>query len=178
MKKIFSLVLLLILSVNVYSRNTIKFLGIPVDGTKKEMQSKLESKGFIYDKYSGEFYGEFNGERVVIAIQTVNNKVYRLVIKDAIGCNESSIKIRYNKLYNQFMNNGKYGVMKDGLPIDEETDISYEMSFHEEDFQVGFYLLDESINGMVWYYIQRESSLYYIVMFYENLDNEAKGEDL
>ena len=178
MKRIFSLILLLLISISVYSRNTIKFLGIPVDGTKKEMQWKLEKKGFVYDKYTNEFYGEFNGEQVVIAIQTVNNKVYRLIIEDRFGCDENSIKDRYNKLYNQFINNGKYGVMKDGLPIDEETDISYEMTLNEENFQVGFYLLDEKINGMVWYYIERESSLYHIVMFYENLDNEAKGEDL
>ena len=178
MKKIFLLVLLLIISVNVYSRNTIKFLGIPVDGTKKEMQLKLKSKGFTNDEYSDLLYGEFNGENVVIDIQTVNNKVYRLIVIDAEGCNESTIKSRYNKLYQQFMNNGKYGVMGNGTTISISEDISYQMTFNEKEYEVAFHLLDESINGFVWYRIVRESDTYRIVMYYENLDNEAKGEDL
>lgn len=62
MKRIFSLILLLLISISVYSRNTIKFLGIPVDGTKKEMRWKLEKKGFVYDKYTNEFYENLDNE--------------------------------------------------------------------------------------------------------------------
>ena len=62
--------------------NTIKFLGIPVDGTKKEMISKLQEKGYKYDASYDVLFGEFNGKDVTISVQTVNNRVWRIAIID------------------------------------------------------------------------------------------------
>ena len=75
--------------------NTIKFLGIPVDGAKKEMISKLQAKGYEYDTSSDCLFGEFNGINVSINVQTVNNRVWRIGIVDAnVNNDEQNIKVR------------------------------------------------------------------------------------
>ena len=158
--------------------NTIKFLGIPVDGTKKEMISKLQAKGYEYDVYSDGLFGEFNGTDVIIYIQTVNNRVWRIVIVDAnVNDDEANIKARYNKLFKQLSNNDKYKVL-DGSTLGEEENISHEMAVHKKRYEAGFTFKDKSIHGLVWYMIIREYGEYGIKMFYENLDNAANGNDL
>ena len=158
--------------------NTIKFLGIPIDGTKKEMISKLQAKGYEYDAYSDVLLGEFNGTNVIIYVQTVNNRVWRIGICDAnVNNDAANIKIRYNNLFKQLSNNDKYKV-DDGSTLGEEEDISYEMSVHKKRYDTVFHLKDKSIHGRVWYTIKEEYGKYGIIMFYENLDNEANGDDL
>ena len=50
MKKFITIMtFMMILSVPLFSQNTIKFLGIPIDGTKQQMITALESKGFEYN---------------------------------------------------------------------------------------------------------------------------------
>ena len=158
--------------------NTIKFLGIPVDGTKKEMISKLQAKGYEYDAVSDDLFGEFNGTNAVISVQTVNNRVWRIAIIDANANNdETNIKIRYNLLFKQLSNNDKYEVY-DGSTLEEKEDISYEMSVHKKRYEATFAFKDKSIHGFVWYMIAEQYGKYGIVMFYENLDNAANGDDL
>lgn len=158
--------------------NTIKFLSIPVDGTKKEMISKLQAKGYKYDAYSDNLVGEFNGTDVIIVVQTVNNRVWRIAIVDTnVDNEEANIKARYNKLFKQLSNNGKYEV-DNGSTLGEEEDISYGMAVLNKRYEAGFHLKDKSIHGRVWYMIEKRFGGYGIIMFYENLDNEANGDDL
>ena len=118
--------------------NTIKFLGIPVDGTKKEMISKLQAKGYEYNASSDYLFGEFNGTNVNIVVQTVNNKVWRINIVDAnINSDEVNIKFRYNELFEQLSNNGKYKVLG-GSILGKEEDIFYEMSVHKKRYDAVF----------------------------------------
>ena len=158
--------------------NTIKFLGIPIDGNKKEMISKLQAKGYKYDAASDALFGEFNGTNAVISVQTVNNRVWRIAIVDAnMNSDEANIKIRYNLLFEQLSNNGKYGVA-DGSTLGEKESISYEMIVHKKRYEATFAFKDKSIHGFVWYMIAEQYGKYGIVMFYENLDNAANGDDL
>ena len=46
MKKMLLIALLIHLAVSGFAQNTIKFLGIPIEGTKKEMIAKLQAKGY------------------------------------------------------------------------------------------------------------------------------------
>lgn len=157
--------------------NTIKFLGIPVDGTKKEMISKLLAKGYKYNVYSDNLSGEFNGTDVIIYVQTVNNRVWRIAIADANVNDEIDIKYRYNRLFEQLSNNGKYEVHA-GSTLREKDNISYGMTFLKKRYDAVFHLKDKLIHGRVWYTIGEGDGGYGIVMYYENLDNEANGDDL
>ena len=177
MKKIYALIIGIICTCNVFAQNTIKFLGIPIDGTKSEMVNHLKHKGFTYDNDIDGMIGEFNGNSVQIYIQTVNSKVWRLCIVEDVGLNEVNIKARYNRLYDQFLSNPKYYIL-DGDILDDEDDISYEMVVHDKRYSVTCGLEDDSINGLVWYMIAQINNDYHIVMFYENYDNAADGSDL
>lgn len=180
MKKIVLSIILCVMTFAAIAQdnNTIKFLGIPVDGDKKEMISKLQSKGYEYDAASDALFGEFNGTNVAISVQTVNNRVWRIVIVDAdLISDETNIKIRYNRLFEQLSNNGKYEVAY-GSTLDEKEDISFETTVHDKRYDAIFAFKDKSIHGVVWYIIVRQYNKYGIMMFYENLDNAANGDDL
>jgi hypothetical protein len=177
MKKILLVALLVTTTLTSFAQNTIKFLGIPITGSKKEMISKLEAKGYEYNSYTDVLTGEFNGHNVNISVQTVNNRVWRIAIVDATGTDETNIKIRYNNLFDQFVNNGKYVSVGEGK-LSDNDDISYEMTVHKKRYEADFYFLDKSINGQVWYMIAEQFGNYKIIMFYENLDNAANGDDL
>lgn len=136
-KRIICSVICLLLSTNIFAQKDVtKFLGIPVDGTKSEMRQKLIKKGFKYDAKNDYLTGKFNGRDVHLYIVTNNNKVYRIMVADADDVNEAQIKIRYNNLVNQFLNNDKY------LPVSIDTiddiDISYEMLIHKKQISASF----------------------------------------
>lgn len=108
-KKNSLLFILLMYSLTMLAQKDItKFMGIPVDGFKKDMIQKLKAKGFEYDNEIDLLTGEFNGEKVNIFVATQSNKVWRIVVADAIERNEHDIKIRFNNLYDQFNDNPKY----------------------------------------------------------------------
>ena len=180
MKRLLTTLLIALISFVAVAQNdnTIKFLGIPVDGNKKEMISKLQAKGYEYDSSSDALTGEFNGNNVIISVQTVNNRVWRIAIIDEnINSDVPNIRIRYNRLFEQLSNNGKYEVAN-GSTLGEKEDISYEMTVHDKRYDAAFAFKDKSIHGIVWYMIVKQYGKYGIVMFYENLDNAANGDDL
>ncbi|MBO7446474.1 MAG: hypothetical protein J6T86_08720 [Bacteroidales bacterium] len=195
MKKILFLAVALIFSTVSFAQNNVtQFLGIPVDGTKSAMIQKLKAKGFTYNATLDMLEGEFNGQPVRVTVVTDNNKVYRICLIDENNCSESQIKIRFNTLCRQFENNKKYLPMKDNQEISESEDISYEMLVHKKEYQAGFYqigpegttsFLDKSLEELeqiskkvVWFTIGDHYGQYYIIMYYDNYNNQANGEDL
>ena len=137
MKKILFIVFLFVSLIANAQKDVTKFLGIPVDGTKTAMRQKLIAKGFTYDQKNDLLKGEFNGEDVRISIVTNNNKVYRIVIYDNINRDETNIKIRFNKLVRQFMNNNKYISAYD-FSIPENEKIGYEMAINKKTYEALF----------------------------------------
>lgn len=121
-----------------------QFLGIPVDGYKPEMVSKLKSKGFTVNRYNSDVLdGEFNGKNVNVFIVTNNNKVWRIAVADAIDMNEVDIRIHFNKLVQQFSHNKNYLPQSDStllkFTIPNGEDISYEISIKNKRYQAVFY---------------------------------------
>ena len=141
MKKLLFSLLATLLTLSLYAQNDVTtFLGIPVDGFKSEMRQKLIAKGFTPKKVGNNEYleGEFNGTDVHIFIATNNNKVYRIMVCDANTQDEANIKIRFNKLVNQFENHKRYTAL-DQYTISDTEDISYEMLVHKKNFDALFY---------------------------------------
>ena len=121
------------------SEGTLKFLGIPVDGSKSEMVAALKDKGFRYDSNSGFLVGDFNGRESNIVIVENHGKVYRVVVFDANTSDEGQIKIRFNNLIHQFENsNGKYYYIDQNEMIPEDEDISYEINVHDKQYSATF----------------------------------------
>ena len=121
------------------SEGTLKFLGIPVDGSKSEMVAALKSKGFRYDSNSGFLVGDFNGRESHIGIVENHGKVYRVVVFDANTYDAGQIRIRFNNLIHQFENsNGKYYYIVQNEIIPEDEDISYEINVHDKQYSATF----------------------------------------
>ena len=204
-----------------------KFLGIPVDGSKEEMVRKLKEKGFRESPLLEDaLEGEFNGSQVVVSIATNNNKVCRVVVRDATGQNESNIRIRFNKLCEQFRNNRKYTPLLEAVSIyeiPEDENIAYEMTINNKRYQAAYcqifptdsievmqaikpilqekyteeqlkkpskeieediwktyyiHMLDIWSKRAVWFMINEFYGEYYIGIYYDNVYNQANGEDL
>ncbi|MBR2217240.1 MAG: hypothetical protein IJ850_02740 [Alistipes sp.] len=131
-------------------KDVTKFLGIPVDGYKPAMIKKLKSKGFTrstWDKDALE--GEFNGTDVNVYIVTNNKKVWRIaLINKYTTDSETEIRLRFNRLCEQFENNPKYvgpfgPFKKQRIPDDE--DLSYEISVHNKCYEASYYQLPDSV---------------------------------
>lgn len=141
MKKFLLVVMLLGWSVTSYAQNDVtRFLGIPVDGSKYEMIQKLKAKGFTSSPHDRDvLVGEFNGSQVNIYVVTTNNKVSRIMVCDANSMNETSVKIRFNKLCQQFGNNQKYMSTSSSLTLSDDENISYEMTVHKKRYEAAYY---------------------------------------
>lgn len=141
-KAMVALLMLLILSLsaqNIQNPQVVKFMGIPIDGTKSEMITQLKKKGFTYDRENDWLEGRFNGESVRIFVHTNNEVVDRIMVSYANTVNESNIKVEYNELVYQFENNEKYYSSEEDQYISDDVDISYEMSIKSKRFQASFH---------------------------------------
>lgn len=159
-KKLNALVCLLVLvnlPATLYSqRDVTQFLGIPVDGYKSDMIQKLKDKGFtINSSYKDALVGEFNGFDVNLYIKTNNNKVCRIMVADANTFDETGIKIRFNKLLQQFKNNKNYNpsdLVNYSIPEDE--DISHEILVKNKRYEAIFYQKPADYDSL---YLEREN---------------------
>lgn len=184
MKKFISLITMIVLTAGLYAQKDVtKFLGIPVDGTKSAMIQKLKAKGFTYNQKEDLLEGEFNGEKVFIAVQTNNNKVWRIGVLDKRSRDETKIRIRFNNLLSQFENNSKYVSLESNKMIEDDEKIGYGIRLDKKQYAVAFLQkqADGSVNGnnIVWFTINdRSYDEYSITLFYENGNNQANGDDL
>ena len=141
MKRLLSFVIgILIMCSTVFgqSESTLKFLGIPVDGSKSEMVEVLKSKGFEYDSESDFLIGDFNGKKSEIGIVENHGKVYRVVVFDADTYDAGEIRIRFNNLIHQFENNDKYFYIFPNDIIPEDEDIHYEILVNKKQYIAEF----------------------------------------
>ena len=140
MRRILSVAILLVISVSLFAQKDVtKFMGIPIDGFKPEMIQKLKEKGFVSSASDKNILeGEFNGSQVTIHVVTTNNKVSRIGISDVNYVDETDIRIRFNRLCQQFKSNSKYTSL-DYYTIPEDEDISYEMKVNNKRYEAVFY---------------------------------------
>lgn len=150
MKKVFSLVIVLFIALFAKAQIEVtKFLGIPVDGTKQAMIQKIKAKGYQYNTAFDRLEGEFNGRSVYIHVVTNNNKVYRIMVEDALYSSEGDIKIRFNTLCRQFKNNDKYlNPSLEDYEISETEKISYEMTVHNKRYEASYFQVTNQLDSV------------------------------
>ena len=180
MKKVFiSFVLCCISIVGMAQTDVTKFLGIPVDGDKSEMISKLKSKGFAQSPYGEDILtGVFNGTDVNVVIDTNNDKVCRIMVSDANSMDEANIRIRFNVLCEQFKNNSRYcSLHEDDQKLKDDEDISYEMIVNKKRYEAIFYQMADTTAPN---FIEGLQSLIYSKYTIEQLENPSEeiSEDI
>lgn len=192
MKKLLSVLFLFFACAMSYGQDApdvTRFLGIPIDGTKVEMVSKLTAKGFTSVPGTDMLEGEFNGKDSYVGVQTNNRKVWRIWVSDKVGCDETQIRINFNNLCRQFEENSKYINAMGDQTIPEGEDVGYEVNVHDKRYEAVFYqksqvgndTADDLENRFVWFLIGKDPvnyGKYIISLYYENRYNKANGEDL
>lgn len=144
-----SILVVLVFAIPLFAQKDVtKFMGIPVDGFKPAMIQKLKGKGFTSSAIDKNILeGEFNGTQVNVYVATNNNKVYRIMLCDAQQLGKTDIKIRFNKLCQQFQNNSNYIGLGDYMISDDE-DIAYELSVHDKRYEAIFYQKPSAIDSV------------------------------
>lgn len=181
MKRLIIIILTLFAGIAISAQtnsNVLKFMGIPVDGSKTQVIQKLKEKGFKYDSINDCLIGQFNGCNSDIFISTNKNKVDRIVVKTLTTLSTADIRVSYNSFLQQFNTNNKYVASEENERISEDEDISYEMIAHDKRYEAIFYLKENITQGMVWFMIYRSFAEYSIAIYYDNLNNRPNGEDL
>lgn len=140
MKKILLILVSIVFAIGANAeRDVTKFLGIPVDGSKAEMISKLKAKGFSESPYKKDILeGEFNGGDVNVYVVTNGGKVCRIMVCDANPVDERSIQIRFNRLCEQFERNPKY-MSLNKYTIPEDENIRYEINVNKKRYEAAYY---------------------------------------
>lgn len=193
MKKILFILLMCVATLtacehnNNNTKNTIKFLGIPVDGTKQEMIEQLQTKGFEYDTTKDCLVGEFNGIKSNIQLATINNKVWRVIIINNNYLNKFLADTVFDRFIEDFSNNEKYIRLND-----DEISEQYTLSFWRKCCQDILYFNkcavfafknsikeDNFSEGVAIYtFYNTFDGGYGIMILYSNHNNAANGEDL
>ena len=150
MKKLLCVIIALLCAAAMQAQEEVKdvtkVLGIPVDGYKPAMIEKLKAKGFTSTTWDKEVLeGEFNGTEVQVHIVTHNNKVYRIMLADKNTRGETDIKVRFNRLCQQFRNNPKYKTFRteEEQTIPDNEDLSYEITVHDKRYEASFYQISQ-----------------------------------
>ena len=92
-------------SCEAFAQNVIHFNGIPVDGTRKQVENKLAKAGYEYSEEQGGYVGWVDGREVCIDIYTNLDKVYSIAVRD-LWCSygEDAAKL-YNSIHDKLYNN-------------------------------------------------------------------------
>ena len=147
MKRFIILIALVLALANIsFAQNDVtKFMGIPVDGSKKEMIKQLQSKGFkLVNKKLGVLKGEFNGYDSEIYIKTNRNKVNCIYVGDRYSStNEKNIISRFNRIVKQFCENENYKIpfgctIEDFLIPDSEHQLWYNIKYNDKVYSAYF----------------------------------------
>ena len=175
------LLLMFLVSVPTFAQDCVtKFMGIPVDGTKEEMISALEKKGFMRINEDG-LLGDFNGERSMEVVRTNKERVCAVVVAPIMSIDKTSVPLVFNGLFNQLESNSKYKWFRGKMIFDKE-DVDYEMSVHDKLYQAWFFQVDDCSeqvqNKRVSLTVNRVEGGFCVVISYINGGNLSYGDDL
>ncbi len=156
MKQALLLISILFIAVAVKAQQDVtRFLGIPIDGTKAEMVKSLKKKGFKYKTIAPGWeplVGEFNGDKVLVEIETYKDKVNRIIVCDVDASNERNIITKYNNLCYQFENNPKYISSKDGQQIPRDEDLDYGIHVEKKSYQAVYFQWPTEVGDSIIHY--------------------------
>ena len=202
-----ALALLMLMTFSLSAQNNVmKFMGIPIDGSKSEMIDKLQQKGFApeqieldlekaQDDYisvggeisegrvrerDGEYFmhGYFDGKRSKVIISSYNNKVYQIMVVIEDPYNELNGKIQFN-LYVEQLNKKYTNPIDYDYSIDLERDLSAPYDNNIRAFFTAAYDNNDKPHGMFSLEMSHPKyKEFYIAFRYYNADNMPNGDDL
>ena len=151
----------------------IQFLGIPIDGSKVNMENQLIAKGFEKTRW-GYLKGQFNGESVKVFVHTYHEKVDRIIVNFEQS-SEMDLREQYNNLLSLFEKSKKYRPITAILYVPDDDLFYCSNKKYKSRFEV---ISDriEAIDGEVWFSFDEDGN--HLSLYYDNLKNRPHGEDL
>lgn len=200
-KLVLALLMLLTLSLSAQEKDVIKFMGIPVDGTKSQMISKLEEKGFVtvegirriedaekeLERLGGEVTGGkmrendqdyfmdgyFDGKRCTIVLFSYKSIVYKISV---------FLEDSYKKKFDAFFRFNDYAEKLQKKYYDENNyykplDYSDELNLDADYFNM--FIDKQKKGGVILHITYPQTNMeYHIFIEYLNIANMPNGEDL
>lgn len=158
----------------VIDESAIRFLGVPIDGSRQYMLNRLKAIGFV-DSNRDFLEGQFNGEPVKVFVHTYHDKVDRIIVVfDTVP--EMNLREQYNNLLALFQTSKKYKPIQVSRAIPKDDFFYWTNTEYKSRFSVVSDSRQE-INGEVWFAIIDKGG-YRVGLYYDNLNNRPHGEDL
>lgn len=137
MRRIFTIVLTLMLALAMQAQTTVSFMGVPVKGTPESFRQQLLMKGCYTDKNSV-LKGVVDGALSTIIINESNNQVKSVTaIEDEQLANDQIAVARFNRLIDYYKGNPDYteyesnSYIATGYPVTSQKHISEEWYYAE-----------------------------------------------
>lgn len=128
----------------------LKFMGIPVDGSKAEMIAALKNKGFKKESYQDYLEGIFNGEDVDVFISTNHEVVDRIRVVSPYYGSEDDTRVKYNNLLSRFNRNAKYVSLSQKTEIPVGEDIYRSLHKNSKKYDVAYFYLMPEVKKDEW----------------------------
>ena len=128
----------------------LKFLGIPIDGGKKEVISKLTELGFQKEYGEDILTGIFNGENVKLQISTNHGIVDRIIVEYPSTSSNNDTRIKYNTLLSRFNRNAKYVSLSPRAEIPVSENLALKLHDNSKYYDAAYFFLQNSTNTEDW----------------------------
>lgn len=119
-----------------------EFLGVPVDGTKKEVFSALENKGFA-KRDEETLNGNFLGKQCEVSVGLNEGKVYVIYVLTGEAMDEDTARMEFNNLYMTFSINSSYSY-GGGNSISHNEDLERFFSKENKSYYSWFHQIGDS----------------------------------
>ena len=128
----------------------LKFVGIPIDGTKEQMIQALASNGFKHDSYHDYLEGMFNGESVKLQISTNHGIVDRIKVIYPYCSETNDTRVKYNTLLSRFNRNAKYVCVYPRAEVPANEGIYWKLSDNTKYYDAVYFYLHPEVNAKQW----------------------------
>lgn len=126
----------------------LKFVGVPIGGTKEQMFNALKAKGFEMG-YNG-MTGMFNGEHVTLHLNTNHGIVDWVKVVYPRCSEENDTRIKYNTLLSRFNRNAKYVCVNPRAEVPAEERIYWKINENTKYYDAVYFYLHPEINAKEW----------------------------
>lgn len=171
MKKTLIAIALLFAVATVFAQTgeTIKFLGIPIDGPYQEFTKELTRKGWKAEP-GQRFNGTINGSDRIATVSFHKGKVDRVMVEYAEAVTEKEAIDNFNAKLLEHNENASY-IYEYGEIIPGETRLGYDMEVRNKVFDASFFVKGTDNKGRIWFRIEQMGGGYRVVTYYDNLRN-------
>ena len=129
---------------------TLKFVGIPIGGTKEHMIEALRANNFEKEPYDDYMTGMFNGENVRVFLSTNHGIVDRVKVVYPYCSETNNTQIKYNVLLSRFNRNSKYVCVNPRTEIPADEKIYWKLEANTKAYEAVYFYLHPDVNAKDW----------------------------